>query len=188
MRRHDRRRRDRHRGDRRACCFSEAADQEKDGWKGAARTFLWNSGPIQFTETSKFKKNPPWTIAVANASISNVWAVGWLHSLQYVAAKHKDVIKQLIVTDANDDLNKQVADIQDLLQRKPDLLIVRPATAQALDPACHRAMKSGVPVVLSDRSITSDNYISLVNADDWSLGRIWRNGLPKPSRAKAILS
>ena len=32
-------------------------------------------------------------------------------------------------------------------------------------------MKSGVPVVLSDRSVTSDNYLSLVNADDWSLGR-----------------
>ena len=151
--------------------MSYAADQEKDGWKGAPRTFLWNSGPIQFTETAKFKKNPPWTIAVANASISNVWAVGWLHSLQYVAAQHKDVIKQLIVTDANDDLNKQVADIQDLLQRKPDLLLVRPATAQALDPSVTRAMKSGVPVVLSDRSITSDNYLSLVNADDWSLGR-----------------
>lgn len=38
---------------------SDAADQEKDGWKGAPRTFLWNSGPIQFTETAKFKKNPP---------------------------------------------------------------------------------------------------------------------------------
>lgn len=36
---------------------SDAADQEKDGWKGAPRTFLWNSGPIQFTETAKFKKS-----------------------------------------------------------------------------------------------------------------------------------
>jgi ribose transport system substrate-binding protein len=53
-----------------------------------------------------------------------------------------------------------------LLQRKPDILIVRPATAQALDPAVTRAMKSGVPVVLSDRSVASDNYLSLVNADD----------------------
>ena len=86
--------------------LSYAADQDKDGWKGAPRTFLWNSGPIQFIETAKFKKNPPWTIAVANASISNVWAVGWLHSLQYVAAQHKDVIKQLIVTDANDDFKQ----------------------------------------------------------------------------------
>ena len=92
--------------------------------------------------------------------------------MQYIAAKHKDAIKQLLVTDANDDANKQVADIQDLLQRKPDLLIVRPATAQALDPAVSRAMKSGVPVILSDRSISSENYISLVNADDWSVGRI----------------
>ena len=150
----------------------DAAAQEKDGWKGAPRTFLWNSGPIQFTETAKFKKNPPWTIAVANASISNVWAVGWLHSLQYVAAQHKDVIKQLIVTDAKTTLNKQVADIQDLLQRKPDLLLVRPATAQALDPAVY----TGDEIGGAGRSVRSQHhlrqlYLSLVNADDWSLGR-----------------
>ncbi len=139
--------------------------------EGSAAHLPVESGSDPVHGYREVQENPPWTIAVSNASISNVWAVGWLHSLQYVAAQHKDVIKQLIVTDANDDSNKQVADIQDLLQRKPDLLIVRPATAQALDPAVTRAMKSGVPVVLSDRSITSDNYLSLINADDWSLGR-----------------
>jgi ribose transport system substrate-binding protein len=105
-----------------------------------------------------------------------------------VAAQHKDVIKQLIITDANDDSNKQVADIQDLLQRKPDLLLVRPATAQALDPAVTRAMKSGVPVVLSDRSVTSDNYLSLVNADDWSLGRHMAQWIAETLKGKATSS
>jgi ribose transport system substrate-binding protein len=57
-------------------CLGGAQAQERDGWKGVPRTFLWNPGPIQFTDTAKFKKDPPWTIAVANASISNVWAVG----------------------------------------------------------------------------------------------------------------
>ena len=159
---------------------SDAADQEKDGWKGAPRTFLWNSGPIQFTETAKFKKNRPWTIAVANACISNVWAVGWLHSLQYVAAQHKDVIKQLIVTDARANSNKQVADIQDLLQRKPDLLLVRPATAQALDPVVTRAMKSGVPVVLSIAASPPTIIFPWSTPMIGRWGATWRNGLPKP--------
>jgi ribose transport system substrate-binding protein len=149
---------------------SHAADQEKDGWKGAPRTFLWNSGPIQFTETAKFKKNPPWTIAVANASISNVWAVGWLHSLQYVAAQHKDVIKQLIVTDANDDSNKQVADIR-TCSSEAGPPACAPRDCAGAGPRRYTRHEIGVPVVLSDRSITSDNYLSLVNADDWSLGR-----------------
>jgi ribose transport system substrate-binding protein len=161
-----------------------ASAQEMDGWKGAPRTFLWSSGPIQFSDTSKYKKDGPWTIAVSNASFSNVWAVGWLHSLQYVAAQHKDQIKQLIITDANDDPNKQVADIQDLLQRKPDILIVRPATEQALDPVVTRAMKAGVPVVLSDRSVTSDNFISLVNSDDWSLGRTMAQWIAETLKGK----
>jgi ribose transport system substrate-binding protein len=160
------------------------AEDKKEGWKGAPRTFLWASQPIQFSDNTKYKKEAPWTIAVSNASISNVWAVGWLHSLQHVAAQHKDVIKQLIITDANDDPNKQVADIQDLLQRKPDILIVRPATEQALDPVVTRAMKADVPVVLSDRSVTSDNYISLVNSDDWSLGRTMAQWIAETLKGK----
>ena len=149
----------------------DAADQEKDGWKGAPRTFLWNSGPIQFTETAKFKKNPPWTIAVANASISNVWAVGWLHSLQYVAAQHKDVIKQLIVTDANDEFKQASRRYPGSASAQAGPSACAPRDCAGARPGVTRAMKSGVPVVLSDRSITSDNYLSLVNADDWSLGR-----------------
>jgi ribose transport system substrate-binding protein len=159
-----------------AVCFgaiavTALADDVKDGYKGVPRTFLWNPGPIEFTDTTKYKKPGPWVIGFSNASISNAWAVANLHSVQYAASQHKDLIKQLIITDANDDPNKQASDIQDLIQRKPDLLIIRPATT-ALDPAVARAMKSGIPVVLNDREVSSQNFVSLVNADDWSLGRV----------------
>jgi ribose transport system substrate-binding protein len=70
--------------------------------------------------------------------------------LQHAAEQHKDLIKQVIITDANDNPTKQVSDIQDLLQRNVDILIVRPST-EAVDAAVVRAIKKGVPVVLGDR-------------------------------------
>ena len=148
-----------------------AGAQDKAGYAGVPRTFLWANGPIAFTDTTEFKKDPPYVIGFSNASVSNIWRVGMAHAIEAAAARHADKIEQLIITDANDDPAKQAADIQDLMERDVDLLIVSPATAQALDPAVTRAMSRGIPVVLVDRRVTSDNFVSFVTATDWALGR-----------------
>ena len=66
------------------------------------------------------------------------------HAIEAAAARHADQIEKLIITDANDDPAKQAADIQDLVEREVDLLIVSPATAEALDPAVTRAMSRNI--------------------------------------------
>ncbi len=144
-----------------------------DEYKGAPRTFLWNPDGMEIVNTSKFAKKPPYVIGFSNASISNPWRVALLHSIQAEVAKHKDVISKLIVTDANDDPTKQIADIQDLLQRNVDVLLVSPATAEALDPVVGRATKRGIPVVMVDRRTTTDaNFITFVTGSDRVLGRM----------------
>lgn len=118
---------------------------------------------------------PPNTnvIGFSNASISNIWRVGLLHAIQKAAADNKDKISKLIITDANDDPAKQVSDVQDILQRGVDLLIVSPATAQELDPIVSQAMAQGVPVVLVDRRVTSENFVTFITASDQVLGRMY---------------
>jgi ribose transport system substrate-binding protein len=148
-----------------------SADDAKTGYTGKPRTLLWASRDLEYVDTTKYKKDGPYVIGFSNASISNIWRVGLLHAIQNAAAKNKDKIKQLIITDANDDPAKQVSDTQDLLQRGVDILIVSPATADALDPVVQQAMDSGVPVVLVDRRVSSDNYVSFVTASDQALGR-----------------
>ena len=145
--------------------------QDKEGYQGVPRTFLWANGPIEFTDTAQYKKDPPYVIGFTNASVSNIWRVGMQHAIEAAAARHADKIEQLIITDANDDPAKQAADIQDLVEREVDLLIVSPATAEALDPAVTRAMSRGIPVILVDRRVTSDNFVSFVTATDWALAR-----------------
>ena len=150
-----------------------AAMHSQAQYEGVPRTFLWNPGTVEIYDASAFKKDPPYVIGFSNASISNPWRVALLHGIEAAAERNAGKIEQFIITDANDDPGKQVADIQDLLQRGVDILLVSPATAEALDPIVSRASRQGVPVVLVDREVTSkDTYITFVTASDQALGRI----------------
>ena len=147
--------------------------EAKPGYQGAPRTFLWNPNFNDLVTTTKYKKNGPYRIAFSNASIADLWLVTFKNTVEWAAAQNKDQVAKLIITDANGDPNKQIADIQDLLNQSVDLLIVNPATADALDPILGRAMKKGVPVVTVARRVkTDDNFVSFVTASDTALARI----------------
>lgn len=143
-------------------------------YTGAPRTFLFNPAQdVCFRDTAQYKKDGPYTIGFSNAGLGDSWRVVALHSMQKAAAEHKDKIAHLLITDAGHDDSKQVADIQDLVSRGVDLLIVSANTAQALDPAVTRVMESGIPVVMVDRRIESDNFVTFVTASDAITGRLF---------------
>jgi ribose transport system substrate-binding protein len=143
-------------------------------YKGAPRTFLFNPAlEVCFKDTTKYKKTGPYTIGFSNAGLGDSWRVVMQHSIMRAAAENKGSIKKLIITDAGHDDAKQVADIQDLVSQGVDLLIVSANTQQALDPVVTRAMQKGIPVVMVDRRIASDNFVTFVTASDAMMGRLW---------------
>lgn len=148
------------------------AQEALTGYGGAPRTLLWSTSDVPFVDTTQYKKDGPYVIGFSNASISNSWRVGMLHSIQQAAADNKDQISQLLITDAGDDPTKQVSDVQDLLERGVDILIVSASTADALDAIVTRATEQGVPVVMVDRRVTSDNYVTFVTASDNVFGHL----------------
>ena len=144
-----------------------------DGYQGVPRTFLWNPGATDIYDAAEYKKDGPYVIGFSNASISNPWRVAMLHGIEAAAERNADKLSRFIITDANDDPSKQAADVQDLIAQGVDILLISPATAEAMDPVIRRAKRQGIPVVLVDRSVPSDeNFISFVTASDQALGRI----------------
>lgn len=143
-------------------------------YTGAPRTFLFNpTVQIPFSDNAKFKKKPPYVIGFSNAGLGDSWRVVMQQSLMKAASEHPELIKQLLITNGNMDDAKQAADIQDLISRGVDLLIVSANTQKALDPVVTRAMKQGIPVVMVDRRISSDNFVSFVTGSDAMMGRLW---------------
>lgn len=145
-----------------------------NSYTGAPRTFLFDPAQdVCFKDTSQYKKDGPYTIGFSNAGLGDSWRVVAVHSMMKAAAESKDLIDKLIITDAGHDDSKQVADIQDLVSRGVDLLIVSANTAQALDPVVTRVMDQGIPVVMVDRRIESDNFVTFVTASDAISGRLF---------------
>jgi ribose transport system substrate-binding protein len=160
------------------------SDEARSGYKGAPRTEIWSPVALQYTDTSQYKKDGPYVIGFSNASVDNTWRLAQLHSIQAAAARHKDAIKKLIVTDANNNPSKQVSDIEDLLQRGVDILLVSASKSDALDPVVTRAMQDGIPVIMVDRRVTSDNFVSFVTASDEVTGRIFAQWLVEMLKGK----
>jgi ribose transport system substrate-binding protein len=156
------------------CLAAAAPTPAQAQYTGAPRTFLFNPAlDVCIRDTSKFKKAPPYVVGFANAGLGDSWRVVGLHSLEKAAHDHADVVKKLLITDAGHDDAKQVADIQDLVSRGVDLLIVSANTTQALDPAVTQVTERGIPVVMVDRRVDSDNFVTFVTASDAMMGRLF---------------
>ena len=135
------------------------------------RSWLWDTSALKMVDTSKFKKKPPYVIGFSNASVSNSWRVYFDLQVRAEAEAQKDLIKKFYVTDANDKPDKQIADVEDLVAKGIDLLIISAATSAALDPIVTRVSKMGIPVICVDRRVKSDNFVSFVNSSNYTQGR-----------------
>lgn len=71
---------------------------------------------------------------------------------------------------ASDNDSTQIKDIEYFINKKVDLLIVSPNTLDALNPVLKKAKDAGIPVVLFDRRVTSDNYSAFVGAENYDIG------------------
>src|SRR5712672_2684109 len=64
-------------------------------------------------------------------------------------AQQPDV--KLVISDAQQDNSKQVAQVETFIRQKPDLLIVAPNERAALTAVMGQAMNAGIPVICLER-------------------------------------
>lgn len=122
-------------------------------------------------DTSAFAKAGPYTVCFSNASVSNSWRVAMIEHVRYEVEQHPE-IESFLETDANDDPAKQISDTEDLLTKGCDVLIISPATQEALTPVAAKAMEMGVPVVTLDRNVSGEeNFVSYVTSSNCEMGR-----------------
>jgi len=139
-------------------------------------------GPISVTpdadgmiDTTEFAKEPPYTLCFSNASVANAWRVAMVQNFDYgiEEAKAAGLIENYYYTDANDDANKQIGDIEDLLTKGCDVLIISATTADVVDPGAKQAMQAGVPVITLDRDVKSpENRVSYTDGDSCLMGQL----------------
>ena len=123
------------------------------------------------TSTAPTKK---FTVGFSNYSLGNSWRVQMQYELQAAADKYiaDGVMDQLIITNANDDIAKQIADVKDLITKKVDAILISAASADALAPVCEEAIDKGIKVVCFDNIVNSDKLTCTVQVDQKDFGTI----------------
>lgn len=78
---------------------------------------------------------------------------------------------ELVVMDAQNDIEKQNADVQDLITKGIDVLILNPTNPTAVVPALTAAKQANIQVVTVDRP-TEEKVAAFVGRDNKEMGRI----------------
>ncbi|MFM1651035.1 sugar ABC transporter substrate-binding protein [Brevibacillus sp. B_LB10_24] len=78
---------------------------------------------------------------------------------------------ELINTNANGDAAKQVSDIEDMIQKGVNVIIVNPQDVDAIVPAIEKANQAGIPVIALDRGASAGTLLSFLETDNVEMGR-----------------
>jgi len=125
-------------------------------------------------DTTKFKKNPPYKLALASQGPTNSWATLFdAHARWEVDKLGKDVVSELLYADANGSADKQVPEVEDLLSQNPDALILTPMGRAALSAPVERAMAQGVPVILCASGVDTDTFVTEIGTNLYRSGQAW---------------
>lgn len=134
------------------------------------------------TACSSNTKEKKFTIGFSQCIGSDVWRRTMLEEMQRELSFHPDI--ELIYKDADGNSGKQIKQVESLLEKKVDLLIISPNEAEPLTPIVERAFSNGTPVVVIDRKISSNFYTAFVGADNFEIGRMAGNYLADRLKGK----
>lgn len=113
------------------------------------------------------EKKREYIIGVSQCS-EDIWR-SWQNSeMQMEANFHEGV--ELRFTAAKDDSQRQIQQIDSLVDSGIDLLIVAPNQRASVTPAINRAFDKGIPVIVFERKTDSQKYTAFVSADNYEMG------------------
>lgn len=115
-----------------------------------------------------------YVVALCNYSIGNSWRAQMEQEFMAEAEKLKaeGVVSEYYITNSNDDINKQISDMQDLITKKVDAIIITAASPTALAPIVEEATEEGIKVVSFDNVVETEEQVATVGIDEKEFGRI----------------
>ena len=112
---------------------------------------------------------PKYRIGVSQCS-ADIWRDKQNAELRMGAYFHDNV--ELKFAAAYDSDERQIQQIDSLVNDGIDLLIVAPNQVQTISPAFDRAYDKGIPVIVFERKTSSQKYTAFISADNYEMGRV----------------
>ncbi len=124
--------------------------------------------PFYLFLSCKREKDIHYIIGVSQCS-DDLWRQTMNNEMRREIGFHKDV--NILIRNVKDDTRKQIKDIEWLIEQGVDILIISPNESKALTPVIKKAYSKGIPVILVDRKIETEDYTAYVGADNYQIGK-----------------
>jgi ribose transport system substrate-binding protein len=121
-------------------------------------------------DTSQYKEDAPWTIGFINWSTANSWTVQIVNEVQHEATLYPE-IEEFITVSSEGDANTQISQIEDMVARDVDAILLIPVAPDAIVPAVEEATAAGIPIVVFAAQVNTDAYVTYLQADELQFGR-----------------
>lgn len=130
----------------------------------------------QNNETNEEPAEPGagYKVALVNYSIGNSWRAQMQEEFIAEAERLKaeGVISEYFITNSNDDTSKQISDMQDMITKGVDAIVITAASPTALAPVVEEATEAGIKVVSFDNVVDTDKQVATVGIDEKEFGAI----------------
>jgi ribose transport system substrate-binding protein len=130
------------------------------------------STPASTEEQEQPQQKDKFIVGVSYEGPTNDWAASLMYHLQYsFDIKYKDKIEKVYYESADGDATKQVSQIENLLTKGVDALMIQPLSESALVNVVEKATDMGIPVIIFGSSVLTDKYVTYVDRDNYEIGK-----------------
>ena len=126
-----------------------------------------------------------YVVGFSQMESDNPWRIAETKSLREEAVKRG---YNIVVTDAQGQTAKQVSDVEDLIARRVNLILLAPREFEGLAPALQAAKEAKIPVVLVDRAAAGtvgQDYVTLLASNFVEQGQRAAEWLAKETNGTA---
>lgn len=153
-----------------------ASSSQPSNDTASSNTTASSSGDAEKDSTADAAPAGGYKIALCNNSLGETWRVQMVAEFEQAAEAYKasGVISEYYETNADADASKQIADMEDLIAKGVDGILIAPQNPTALNDIIGEAMDAGIKVVVFNNYVDSSftNYTAYVNQDGKEFGKI----------------
>ena len=117
------------------------------------------------TSSGKQKKH---VIGLSQCMLDDAWRQAMINDMRIEASNYDDV--EIIIKDAQNNNETQIQQIRDLIRQKVDVLIISPYQSAPITAVAEEAYRAGIPTIITDRKVNTDQYTSFVGANNYEIG------------------
>jgi ribose transport system substrate-binding protein len=113
----------------------------------------------------------PFTIGVSNSFVGSEYRTQMIDVLEQVNAEFKEqgLTNDLVIESATTDVAGQIQQIQNLINRGVDAIIVNPGDVEGLNATLSEAVNQGIVVIAIDQEIGAEGvYNVAINQNEWA--------------------